>query len=103
MVSLACVNVSSLAKRVTPLIDWGHAIYLSSEVRLSRSQQNSIARGLAGKGLSASFSPPAPTSPTFRVSPGGVGILAKEPWSIRTLWPSVEVSARKGHRLCLSL
>ena len=77
------VNVSTLLPRLETLLGWQADIYALSEVRLSLSQQRSISRRALALGFVSLLSPSPPPSPGFLVPPGGVGLFARRPLSLR--------------------
>ena len=85
-ISFTFINVSSLSKRLEPLVGWGFQIYALQEVRASLEQQKSIARRARACNMSIVFSAPPKPSPTFTTSPGGTAIMVREPLGIRQVF-----------------
>ena len=83
MTTFVSLNVSSLSKRLEPLITWGKHIYLLQEVRASIQQQHALERRAHAMGMSITFSSPPPPSPTFQTRPGGTAIMVRHPMTLR--------------------
>ena len=81
--SMAIHNVSSLAKRIEPMMGWTEEVHVCSEVRASVPAARALARRLHHWGFVSVFSPPPPRAPTFEVPPGGVAVLARRPLTLR--------------------
>ena len=84
MTYLVAYNVRSLASRVSSLLALPYSLLLLSEVRVSSEGQKVISRRFAAGGASVVWGLPPPPSPTFRDSPGGVAIVARSPWNVRS-------------------
>ena len=84
---MAAVNITTLSKKLDPLLAWGWGVVLVSEVRASLNTQKSIERRARRHGYTFEWSKPPPSAPTFEVAPGGVGIALREPNTMHKLFP----------------
>ena len=82
--TLAAINVSTLAKRLDMLLAWNYDVLMISEVRASAPSLRTLARRACARGYFSSWSLPPPRAATFSVAPGGVAILAKSSVALRT-------------------
>ena len=96
-------NVRSLAGKLSALLSWPMSLFLLSEVRVSTPKQRSLARVLAANDCSCVWGVSPPPSPTFSVSPGGVAIIARKPWTVREYsLPAIE-KWRAMSRVCTAI
>ena len=83
------LNVSTLAKRMEGILDWGFDLCILTEVRSAATSMPSMQRRAKARGFEAVFSTPPGASPTFSVAPGGVCCIARHPLTIRSFVPPV--------------
>ena len=76
-VTFLALNVLSLSKRLETVLSLDRDIFLLSEVRVTRSQQASLARRAASLGYQVIWSPPPKASATFALAPGGTAICVR--------------------------
>ena len=65
------------------LLSWPYDLFILTEVRTPASAQRTLARIAASHNCSCLWSVVPPPSPTFSVSPGGIMIMARQPWQVR--------------------
>ena len=109
MTSLIAYNVRSLSAKLSALLSWPVSLFLLSEVRVATPRQRSLSRVLSGQRCSVVWGVAPPPSPTFSVSPGGVAVIAKQPWVARSFpipalvkWSALGrvVTAKVTHPTC---
>ena len=102
-------NVRSLPAKLSFLLSWPVSLFLLSEVRVSTPRQKALSRAISGQMCSVVWGAAPPPSPTFSVSPGGVAIIARQPWIARpypipslSKWCALArvVSAKIAHPTC---
>ena len=71
------LNVMSLSRRLETILALGRDCFILSEVRVSLSQQATLARRAARCGYQVVWSAPPPPTPTAAVAPGGTAIFVK--------------------------
>ena len=76
-ITFLALNVLSLSKRLETILSLNKDLLLLSEVRVSKSQQCSLARRAAALGYQIIWSPPPPATTTAALAPGGTAICAK--------------------------
>ena len=80
---LVAYNVRSLPSKLSAILAWPMSLFLLTEVRVDAPKQRSLARVLSANACTCVWGAQPPPSPTFRVAPGGVAIIARQPWSVR--------------------
>ena len=102
-------NVRSLSAKLSSLLSCPVSLFLLSEVRVSTPRQKALSRAISGQMCSVVWGVAPPPSPTFSVSPGGVAIIARQPWIARPYpipslckWSALArvVSAKIAHPTC---
>ena len=100
MLTLMCLNVATLSRRLETLLGLGFDLLILSEVRATEPQQHSMARRAKRFNYGVVWSSPPPSSRTFAIMPGGVAILAKKPVALTRVRPAALAEWEGEGRVC---